>query len=300
MIDVLIAGGGPAGFSAALILGRCRRTVLLCDDGRQRNRSSSAIHGLPGHDGDDPRAFAQRSRLQLDHYETVHQQATTIDRISREAGGFTFACSNGTRGSAQKVLLATGLTDELPSIPGIEQFYGTSVHHCLYCDGYEYAGKTVVALGKGDRGVDLAIMMKHWIRDVVYCADDHPLDDVSAHKLAQFDIRVRIESIRGLVGTKGRLERLCFRDGADLACTAIFFSTGCSQTSNLAEQLGCERDAKGGLLAMPLTEETTQTGVYAAGDVSRDVLLVSIAIAEGAKAAVAINKAFLREEGLCQ
>lgn len=300
MIDVLIAGGGPAGLSAALILGRCRRTVLLCDDGRQRNRSSSAINGLLGHDGDEPRTFLRRSRSQLNRYETVDQRATTIDRISREAGGFAFACSNGTRGIARKVLLATGLTDELPSIPGVKQFYGTSVHHCLYCDGYEYAGKTVVALGKGERGVDLAIMMKHWIRNVVYCADGYPIDDVLADKLARFGIRVRTEPIRGLVGENGRLERLGFRDGADLACTAIFFSTGCSQTSKLAEQLGCERDAKGGLLAMPLTGETTQIGVYAAGDASRDVLLVSIAIAEGAKAAVAINKAFLREEGLCE
>jgi thioredoxin reductase len=197
------------------------------------------------------------------------------------------------------VLLATGLVDELPELPGIERLYGISVHHCLYCDGYEYAGEPVAAYGKGDKGADLAVMMKHWIKDVVACSDGTEISEEARWKLEQHGIKLRSERILAVAGKSGKLTTIKFETGPELARTGLFFSTGCHQASDLSQRLGCKRNEKGGVITDPLTEETSVPGVYVAGDVSRDVLLVAVAIGEGAKAAVAINKAFLRRDGFC-
>ncbi len=298
-VDVLIVGGGPAGLSAALVLGRCHRKVLVCDAGKPRNRTSHAIHGLLGWDGTAPSTFLQEARRGLIRYKQVSVVETPVTNVCPIDDGFEFECANGTAGFAFKVLLATGIIDELPSLAGIEEFYGLSVHHCLYCDGFEYAAKSVAAYGKGDKGADLAIMMKHWMADVVACSDGTKVSADAAKKLKQHGIPLRSETIRSLNGADGNLRTISFETGPDLERAGLFFSTGCNQASDLSQRLGCTRDEKGGVITDPATEETSLPGVYVAGDVSRDVLLVAVAIAEGAKAAVAINKAFLRRDGLC-
>ena len=298
-VDVLIVGGGPAGLSAALILGRCHRKVVLCDDRKQRNRASDAIHGLLGSNGRSPAQFLQDAREELVRHTSVSIFSTRITEIEPCEGGFSFAGGEGTRGFATKILLATGLIDELPELPGIEKLYGVSVHHCLYCDGYEYAGRPVAAYGKGDKGADLAVMMKHWINDVVACSDGTEVSDEARRKLKQHGIALRTERILALEGNMSELTTIKLENGPDLARAGLFFSTGCHQSSDLSKRLGCRRDEKGGVITDPATEETSVPGVYVAGDVSRDVLLVAVAIGEGAKAAVAINKAFLRRDGFC-
>jgi thioredoxin reductase len=299
-VDVLVAGGGPAGLSAALVLGRCRRSVLLCDNARQRNRLSHAIHGLLGHDGRSPSAFLEAAQSELGRYPSIRRCSTNVTAVSRSGIEFAFEYENGRRGTAKKILLATGLVDERPEIARIDEFYGVSVHHCLYCDGFEYKDRPVAAYGKGDKGADLAIMMKHWISDVVLCTDGDEVSARAADRLAAHNIPVRTDPIASLEGESRHLKRITFVRGPFLDRVAIFFATGCHQASDLSQRLGCKRDEKGGVITDPATEETSVPGVYVAGDVSRDVLLVAIAIAEGAKAAVAINKAFLRSEGLCE
>jgi thioredoxin reductase len=195
--------------------------------------------------------------------------------------------------------LATGIVDELPELAGIRALYGVSVHHCLYCDGFEYAGRPVAAYGKGDRGADLAIMMKHWIKDVVACSDGTAISEDASRKLRQYGIPLRSEPILALEGGNGLLTKIKFESGPDVERAGLFFATGCHQASDLSKRLGCKRDEKGGVVTDPATEETSVPGVYVAGDVSRDVLLVAVAVAEGAKAAVAINKAFLKRDGFC-
>jgi thioredoxin reductase len=141
--------------------------------------------------------------------------------------------------------------------------------------------------------------MKHWIADVVACSDGTEVSADAARKLKQHGIPLWSEPIVALEGANGVLAKIKFKSGRDLARAALFFSTGCHQATDLFQRLGCKRDEKGGVVTDPATEGTSVPGVYVAGDVSRDVLLVSIAIAEGAKAAVAINKAFLRRDGFC-
>lgn len=298
-LDVLVIGGGPAGLSAALILGRCHRKVVVCDEGKPRNRASPAIHGLLGREGKAPAAFLEEARRDLNRYKSVSVIKTQVTSISSAEDGFEFECADGTSGFASKILLATGLIDELPGLGGINEIYGISAHHCLYCDGYEYAGKAVAAYGKGDKGVDLALMMKHWIADVVVCSDGTEISAEAAKKLQHHGIPLRAESILSLQSADGELTAIKFQSGPDLERAGLFFSTGCHQASDLSRRLGCKRDEKGGIIIDQATEETSAPGVYVAGDASRDVLMVAVAVAEGAKAAVAINKAMLKRDGFC-
>jgi thioredoxin reductase len=299
-VDVLIVGGGPAGLSAALVLGRCHRQILICDDGRPRNRASPAIHGLLGQEGKAPLNFLATARAELGKYPTVRSRTTRVDAVRPVGDVFEYSCEDGTRGTASKVLLASGIVDELPAIAGVDQLYGISVHHCLYCDGFEYKGKAVAAYGVDDKGAELGLMMRHWIADVVVCSDGTAISERLAQKLRDRKIPVRAEKIAGLIRNAGNLSKVEFDSGPPLARDALFFATGCHQTSDLSQLLGCKRDGTGGVVTDPVNEDTSVPGVYVAGDVSRDVLMVSIAIAEGAKAAVAINKAFLRRDGLCE
>jgi thioredoxin reductase len=299
-VDVLIVGGGPAGLSAALILGRCHRHALLCDEGRQRNLSSQAIHGLLGREGKSPSDFLDEALEEISRYKSVSVRGTRVTEVVPAGEEFTFVCADGTTGAASKILLATGLVDELPELEGIEPLYGVSVHHCLYCDGFEYAGKPVAAYGKGDKGAELGLVMKHWMSDVVVCSDGTEVSPQTMRRLEHHGIPLRSEPVQSLQGKNGELSKIIFGSGPELSRAGLFFATGCHQASDLSKSLGCKRDEKGGVVTDPVTGETGVPGVYVAGDVSRDVLLVAVAIAEGAEAGVAINKAFLRRDGLCE
>jgi thioredoxin reductase len=198
------------------------------------------------------------------------------------------------------VLLTTGLKDDVPDIEGIEQLYGRSIHHCPYCDGFENSGRPIAVYGKGEKGALLALMMKQWSSDVALCTDGEP--DISSEMRSRLDkhcIRIFTEKVMKLEGNEiGQLQCIRFKDGEAIDRAAMFFTTSCVQRSNLWQTLGCKRDQKGGIISHPITEESSVPGVYVAGDASRDVLLLAVAIAEGAKAAVAINRALLKDDGI--
>jgi len=298
-VEILIVGGGPAGLSAALVLGRSHRRVLLCDEGMPRNRASLAIHGLLGQEGVSPINFLAAARSGLGKYPTVKFHIAHVDDVKSVGNAFQYSCSDGTQVTASKVLIATGLVDELPAVSGVDKLYGKSVHHCLYCDGFEYQGRAVAAYGLHDKGAALGLMMRHWMADVVVCSDGTEISDSLTQQLRQRNIPIRTEKLLRLNGDDGHLSQIEFASGPPLAREALFFATGCRQASDLSQRLGCRRDEKGGVVTHSETEDTSVPGVYVAGDASRDVLMVSIATAEGAKAAVAINKALLKQDGFC-
>src|SRR5919112_267617 len=167
--DVIIVGGGPAGLSAALILGRSRRRVLLCDDGRPRNAKSHGLHGFLTRDGILPTELLQIGREQLRAYPTIETRAVHVKDAHRTADGFTVDLEGDQSLSARKLLLATGIVDELPNIEGLADLYGRSVFHCPYCDGWEVRDQPLAIYGRGARGVGLSLELTAWSRDLVLC-----------------------------------------------------------------------------------------------------------------------------------
>lgn len=295
MYDVIIVGAGPAGLSAALILGRSRRRVLVCDTGKPRNAASRAMHGYLTRDGIPPREFLRIAREQLTQYDTIELRDIEVTRAECIDQRFQVTLGDATRLSTRKLLIATGVIDNLPDIPGFAELYGISVFHCPYCDGWEVRDRPLAIYGRGARGLGLSLELTGWSRDLVLCTDgpselsQDDLDRLSRHRIA-----VREERVARLEGRDG-LERIVFASGDPLARKAIFFTTGQTQQSSLADSLGCEINEKG-TVRTGKYETTHLTGLYVAGDASRAVQWVVVAAAEGAEAAFAINTDLLKED----
>ncbi|MDQ6700075.1 MAG: NAD(P)/FAD-dependent oxidoreductase [Acidobacteriota bacterium] len=295
MYDAIIVGGGPAGLSAALILGRCRRSVLVIDAGRQRNLWSDNMHGYLTRDGIPPLDFLETARRELEPYEVVLCKNTVV-AARKVAEHFEVTLDDGTRHEARRMLLATGVTDRKPELAGIDDFYGKSVHHCPYCDGWENRDRPIAVYGRQRKGVGLAISLKTWSPDVVLCTDGPArLSAADRERLDRFQIPIRKEKILRLEGNDGRLERIVFEKGEPLERAAMFFNTGQDQASTLPQDFHCNFDRRGAVATNRL-EGTCVSGLYVAGDASRDVQLVIVAAAEGAKAAFAINCSLQDEE----
>jgi thioredoxin reductase len=296
VFDVIIVGAGPAGLSAALVLGRCRRRVLICDAGHPRNAMSRGLHGFLTRDGIEPAEFLRIGREQLRQYETVELRETEVTDARRVAESFELTLADGERVASRKLLLATGVVDDLPEIEGLADFYGTGVFHCPYCDGWEMRDQPLAVYGRGENGAGLALELTLWSRNLVLCTDGpSQLSEVELERLAQHKIPVREDRIASLQGTGGVLERIVFTSGETIELRGMFFSTGQRQGSDLPKKLGCEFTDQG-CVNTGEYEITNVPGVYVAGDASRFVQFVIVAASEGAQAAVAINKELMQED----
>jgi thioredoxin reductase len=294
-VDVIIVGGGPAGLSAALVLGRCRRRVVVCDAGRPRNACSPHSHGYLTRDGMPPLELLALGREELRAYD-VSVRDTEVTDVAGIATGVRAVLADGTSLHARKVLIATGVEDVRPKVPGCDALYGVSIHHCPYCDGWENRDRPLAIYGPPDQAAGLALSLRTWSRDLVVCTDGRQLTTAARTRLAGTDIAVRTERLTALEGTDGRLERIVFTKGPVLERQGLFFNTGQVQRSPLAERLGCTFTSKGHVRC----DRKGRTGVadlFVAGAANGDVQFVIVAAAEGAKAAVAINKELQEEDG---
>jgi thioredoxin reductase len=295
--DVVIVGGGPAGLSAALILGRCRRSVLVCDSGHPRNAASRALHGYLTRDGIGPAEFLAIARRELQQYETVdHRDVAVVDVSCRPDSRFDVVLASGERVETRKLLMATGVVDHLPDIPGFAELYGRSVFHCPYCDGWEIRGEPIAIYGRGERGSGLALELTAWSRDLVLITDGPAeIENDDRARLERNAITIREERVTRLEGTGGVLRHVVFDSGERLPRRALFFTAGQHQRSDLLTRLGCEFNDKG-TVRTGKYETTHLPGLYVAGDASRAVQWVIVAAAEGAEAAFAINTDLIKED----
>jgi thioredoxin reductase len=294
-VDVAIVGGGPAGLSAALLLGRCRRQVVVIDAGEQRNRKAHAIHGYLTRDGASPTDILRVAETELLRYPTVRLQSGIVTEITGARGAFELRTADGGALAARRVLLATGVIDVVPGIEGLPELFGRSVHHCPHCDGYEYAGQPIGVYGQAGPGVEAALGLLAWSDDVVLFTDGRPLRPEDRRRCEDLGVTVRDERVVRLEGHDGRLAGVALADGSTVPRVALFLVAGQREQSDLAKQLGCEINAAGVVVADE-HEVTRVPGVYVAGDAAVGEQLVVVAAAEGAIAATKIHASLWEED----
>ena len=286
--DCVIVGAGPAGLNAALVLGRARRRVVVLDDAQPRNYATHEMHGVLGHDGLDPAELRARGRAELAGYGVEVVTAEVQDAELHD--GVVRVSSDRGVDVARTVLLATGMLDEVPDIPGFADVWGTSAHTCPYCDGFEHRDERIAVLGSGARGEHLAILLRQWSGDVVLLSNGP--HDLAADQLARvhaLGIRIIQTPVAALDGNgDGRLRGVRLADGETLDRDALFFYVGWQLRNDVARTLGC-RLRDDGSIDVDSQQATSVDGVYAAGNCADPRALVPTAAGSGVTAAVAIN-----------
>ena len=296
VFDVVIVGGGPAGLSAALILGRSRRHVLLCDAGRPRNAASHELHGFLTRDGIAPSEIRRIGREQLAQFGTIEiREVEVVDAAPRD-GGFILTLAGGGIVRSRKLLLATGVTDLLPQVRGFDSIYGRSAFHCPHCDGWEFRDRALGVYGPERRAFGLALELRNWSAQVTLCTDGpSELGAEERVQLEKLGILLCEDQVVALESSEGMVERVCFQGRPPLAVEALFFDVGEVQASTLVRRLGCEMTEKGAVITAD--DRTTNTpGLFVAGDACQGSQLAIIAAAEGAQAGIAINNFLIKED----
>jgi len=290
----MVVGGGAAGLSAALVLGRSCRRVVVCDDGRPRNGVVRHMHGFLTRDGASPADMLRIARDEAARYPGVRLVAAHVDSISPENGSFVAQTDRGERFAARRLLLACGVFDALPAIDGLRELWGRSVFVCPYCDGWEVRDRRVAVAGSTRKAFELAQELWQWSDDLLVCADGEGEVSGDQRRWAQA-VRAELVNARILRVEQNDRVALFLSNGSTQHCDALFLCAPLRQRYDLVEMLGVGINADGEI-AVDKRGRTNVPGVYAAGDAVTSVHQVVLAAASGVTAAMAVNEDLLEEE----
>ncbi len=286
LFDVVIIGGGPAGLSAALNLGRGRKRVLLCDSGPRRNAAAEQIHGFVTQDGTPPTEFRRIGRRQLETYPNVEARDVAVEEIRGERGAFQVRLSTG-QVEARRILLCTGMIDELPDLEGFRELWGGAIFQCPYCHGWEVQDRRFGFLTPSADRLEFAFLLRGWTGDLTVLTGGGY--DVPPEIRTRFDragIRVEERPITRLSGADGHLQSLEFATGGPLPLDVLFAHPPQRQVA-LVQALGLALDAAGYVKVDE--QQTSVPGIYAAGDLTTPKQSATLAAAAGVQAAAVLN-----------
>ena len=296
MYDVIVIGGGPAGLSGALWLARYRRKVRVFDAEDPRNAAAWAVHGYPGLPEISPAELRKTLKLQAVAAGAEYEPGVVVT-VEGEQDDFRVTLEDGRVFGARRLLLATGLKDIVPEIPGFDDFYGTSIWHCPDCDGPSVSDCKIGVIGWGRQIAAYCMYFLTWTENLTVLTDGHPpeLEPKARAVLERWNIRVREDVIERLEGEGGQLHHVVYHDGSTEDFDALFFHIASGPGSSFAADLGCGADEEG-ILEIDREHATTVPGVYAAGDITPGSRLASRAAAEGIRAAIGIHKSLIPDD----
>src|SRR6266480_308250 len=294
--DVAIVGGGPAGLSAALWLARYLHKVVVVDSGDPRNWETRGINGYLGHQGIRPPELRALGRAEGEKYGVEFVRGVVDTAINETGELFVICVRDGKMVEARRLLLAIGIKDLWPPIPGLDKCYGETVHVCPDCDGYETRDKKTVVVGKGRKAIGMALALTTWTRQIVICTNGEPPDmqQTLLDQLKALNIPVLDAPIKCALSREGEIAGIELEGGMSLDCERLYFAIGQYPADDLGAQLGCKRDAMGRLI-IDDRNHTSIRNVYAAGDIAPGPQLAIVAAASGAVAAIALHASLIPE-----
>jgi thioredoxin reductase len=293
--DVIIIGGSAAGLSAALVLTRARRNVLVVDSGLPRNRPAAHMHGFLTRDGMPPRDLIAAGRKEVESYGGTILSGTATDAVTEEMSGFRVAVGDRGTVRARRLLVATGLRDEIPDIPGLRDRWGQDVLHCPYCHGFEVRDQKLAVLGGSSVAVEYSLIVRQWTRDLTHLTSARTLTDAEHERLEAREIRIAEGKPQRVIVRADRLQGIELADGRVVPCAALFVPPRFIPNNTLLSGLGCGLDEDGWAITGP-NGLTTVPGVWVAGNVANPRAQVITAAGEGSAAAIAINADLVEED----
>jgi thioredoxin reductase len=292
--DVITVGGSFAGLSAALQAVRARRKVLVIDGGQPRNRFADHSHGFLGHDGRAPQAILDDARRQFAAYPTAATAACLATDARAADGGFEIALDDGRNVSGSRLVLATGVHDTLPQVPGLQEQWGKTVAHCPYCHGYEFGDGAIGVLAQDAMSAHKALLVADWGTVTLFGNGSSIPDDEQMVALRQRGVGFEPTALIRVEGSDGGLE-VTLADGRTKTLKGLFVASQTTMTSPIAEQLGCAFDDGmfGPVVRVDDKQQTSVKGVYAAGDMARSMHSVALAVAGGAMAGIGAHQSLI-------
>lgn len=291
--DAIIIGGSYAGLSAALPLARARRSVLVIDEGRRRNRFADHSHGFLTRDGAKASDIAAIAREQVLAYDTVEWLDAQAGSVTRTDAGFRVEVDRVSAQTAKRLVLATGVVDTLPAIPGLAERWGRQVFHCPYCHGYELKQGRIGVLGTSAMSVHTALLLPDWGPTTLFLNDTVTLDATQRSQLGARGVAIETAAVERI---DGQLD-LVLRDGRSIALDGLFTTTRTAVAGSAAAALGCEfaEGPFGPIIKTDGMKATTVPGVFACGDAARAGGSVALAVGDGTLAGVAAHQSLVFE-----